>query len=177
MSAPEWVIVGRVRKSHGLEGELVVEAITDRPDVVFASGRRVFVGTTAGAIARERRELMVEGSRPFKGGLIVAFEGISDRNESEKWRGRFFLIPGAELAPLGEGEVYVHDLFGLRVELLNGELVGSVGNVYDLPQNLGLDVQRAGKRSVIVPFRDEVVRRVDVENGVLVIEPPPGLLD
>ena len=56
MTAPEWVIVGRVRKVHGLQGELVVEPITDRPDAVFASGRRVFAGTPGGTIARDRRD-------------------------------------------------------------------------------------------------------------------------
>ncbi len=177
MSAPEWVIVGRVRKVHGLQGELVVEPITDRPDAIFASGRRVFAGTPAGVIARDRRELAVRATRPFKGGLIVRFEGIEDRDEAEKWRGRFLLVPGTELAPLEEDEVYVHDLFGMRVALASGETVGEVVDVYELPQGLGLDVKREGGGSVVVPWRTEIVQHVDREARVLVIEPPPGLLD
>jgi 16S rRNA processing protein RimM len=131
---PEWVIVGRVRKAHGLEGELVVEPITDRPGAIFAPGRRVVAGTPDGEVARDRRELVVRSSRPFKGGLLVHFEGIASREESELWRARFLLVPGAELAPLEEGEVYVHDLYGMRVELASGEALGVVEAVYELPQ-------------------------------------------
>ena len=177
MAAPEWVIVGRVRKVHGLQGELVIETITDRPAEIFAAGRRVFAGTPSGSVSRDRRELSVEHSRPFKGGLIVAFAGIEDRNEAEKWRGRFLLIPGDELVPLEADEVYVHDLTGLQVELPDGTLVGRVGTVYELPQGLGLDVQRDGRPSVVIPWRSEVVRSVDVEAGRMVIDPPEGLLD
>ena len=177
MSAPEWVIVGRVRKVHGLRGELVVEPITDRPDAIFASGRRVFAGTPSGAVARDRRELVVRGARAFKGGLIVRFEGIDAREEAEKWRGRFLLVPGTELAPLEPDEVYVHDLYGMRVELPDGAEVGVVETVYELPQGLGLDVKRPGGGTVIIPWRSEIVRAVDADRRVLVVDPPPGLLD
>jgi 16S rRNA processing protein RimM len=175
--APEWVIVGRVRKAHGLEGELVVESITDRPAAIFAAGRRVFAGTSEGDVADDRRELVVRSSRPFKGGLLVRFTGIESRDEAELWRARYLLVPGSELAPLEEDEVYVHDLYGMRVELPSGEAVGVVEAVYELPQGLGLDVRRDGGGTVIVPWRREVVQRVDAGRRVLVVEPPPGLLD
>ena len=48
MSAPALMIVGRVRKAHGIRGELLVEPITDAPDAVFVSGRRLFAGTASG---------------------------------------------------------------------------------------------------------------------------------
>ena len=177
MPAPEWVIVGRVRKVHGLQGELVVEPITDRPDAIFASGRRVFAGTHEGAISRDRRELVVRSARPFKGGFIVEFDGIDTREEAEKWRARFLLVPGEELPPLAPDEVFVHELYGMRVELPDGAPIGVVEAVYELPQGLGLDVKRDGGGTVIIPWRDEVIAKVNRESRVLVIEPPDGLLD
>lgn len=175
MSAPGYAIVGRVRKVHGLAGEIAVEPITDRPDVVFASGRRVFVGTPVGTIGRDPRELVVSRVRPFKGGLLVVFDEVATREEAEKLRGRFFLVPSDELEPLAEGEVYVHELYGMRVELPTGDVVGEVTDVYELPQGLAVDVKREGKGTVIIPYRD--VTRVDREARVLVAEPPEGLLD
>ncbi|HEX4470148.1 MAG TPA: hypothetical protein VH080_11465, partial [Gemmatimonadaceae bacterium] len=80
MSAParpedheEFIIVGRVRKAHGIRGELVVEPITDAPDMIFAPGRRVLAGTARGDLAPGARELHVEKTSPFKEGLIVSF--------------------------------------------------------------------------------------------------------
>ncbi|HXD22809.1 MAG TPA: hypothetical protein VN613_05570, partial [Gemmatimonadaceae bacterium] len=91
-------MVGRVRRAHGIRGELVVELMTDAPDVIFASGARVFQGTTTGDVWRdpksgEPRELRVLASRPFKGGLLVALDAVSDRTESERWNERYLLVP------------------------------------------------------------------------------------
>jgi 16S rRNA processing protein RimM len=175
--APEWVIVGRVRKVHGLQGELVVEPITDRPDAIFASGRRVVAGTPEGTNSRDPRELVVRSARPFKGGFIVEFDGIDSREEAEKWRARFLLVPGEELPPLQPDEVFIHELYGMRVALADGAPLGVVEAVYELPQGLGVDVKRDAGGSVIIPWRDEVIAKVDRDARVLVVEPPDGLLD
>ena len=177
MAAPEWVIVGRVRKVHGLQGELVVEPITDRPDAIFASGRRVVAGTAGGSVSKDRQELTVVSSRPFKGGFIVRFEGIGSREEAEPWRARFLFLPGDEIAPLEADEVYIHDLYGMRLERPDGTPLGVVETVYELPQGLGLDVKLDAGGTAIIPWRPDVVQRVDAERRVLVVEPPPGLLD
>ena len=177
MTAPEFAIVGRVRKAHGIHGELVVEPLTNAPDAVFAPGRRVFAGTVDGDPAPDRRELVVEESRPFKGGWIIAFDRIADRNEAELWRERYLLAPVSELAPVEEGEVYIHDLFGLSVVRAGSlEPVGEVTDVYELPQGVMLDVRRS-QGSVLIPFRGEVVTRVDLAERRLEIDPPEGLLE
>src|SRR6478609_3202352 len=111
------MIVGRVRKAHGIRGDVVVEPITDDPDAVFAPGRRVFAGTVTGDPAKGNPELHVDSASPFKGGFIVHFTEIDDRNVAETWRDRFLLLPSDELTPLGHDEVYIHELPGMSVEL------------------------------------------------------------
>jgi len=177
VTAPEYAIVGRVRNAHGIRGELVVEAITDAPDAVFASGRRLFGGTVDGELARGAPTLTVTGARPFKGGWIVGFEEIRDRNAAELWRERFVLAPLAELAPPGEDEVYHHELIGMRVERANGEPVGEVAGLYELPQGLMLEVRPPGRPTVILPYRPEVVTAVDVGRRVVTVDPPDGMLE
>lgn len=175
--SPEYAIVGRVRNAHGIRGELVVEAITDAPDAVFASGRRVFAGTVDGDLARGAPTLTVTGARPFKEGLIVAFAEIRDRTAAELWRERYLLVPITELAPPAEDEVYHHELIGMRVERVGGDLVGEVAGLYELPQGLMLEVRPPGRPTVILPYRPEVVTGVDVGRRVVTVDPPPGMLD
>jgi 16S rRNA processing protein RimM len=172
---PELIIVGRVRKAHGIRGDLVVEPITDEPDAVFAPGRRVIAGTASGDPSKDRRELHVTASSPFKGGLIVHLAEVTDRDAAEQWRDRFFLVPADELQPLGDDEVYVHELPGMRVELESGDAVGTVVATYELPQGLMLDVQR-GEKTVLIPY-DRVVTHLDRSARLLRIDPPDGLLD
>ena len=176
MQAPGYAIVGRVRKAHGVRGELVVEPITDAPDEVFASGRRVFAGTVAGDLAPDALELHIVRSRPFKGGWLVVFGEIVGRDEADLWRERYLLAPVDERAPPGDDEVYLHELIGMRVSLASGEPVGEVVELYELPHALMLDVQRDGER-VLVPYTPAMVVDIDVGARVIRIDPPAGLLE
>ena len=181
MPGREYAVVGRIRRAHGIRGEVVVEAITDAPGAIFAPGRRVFAGTVGGAPAVAEGEteppaLTIRSASSFKGGYIVAFDHLPDRNAAELWRDRYLLAPVDELTPPGDDEVYFHELIGMRVELPSGEVVGEVAELYELPQGIALDVRRTSG-SVVVPYRPDVVRTVDLDRRALVIDPPEGLLD
>jgi 16S rRNA processing protein RimM len=178
--APAFIIVGRVRKAHGIRGEVVVETITDAPDAIFAPGRRVFAGTADGDVAPNRAELHVRTSREFNEGLLVGFDEVPDRNVAETWRGRYLLLPSDELPPPTEDEVYLHDLIGMRVQLADGAVVGTVEELYDLPQGLAIDVRLAtprGAQTVMLQYDDRTVASVDKETRVIVVTPPEGLLE
>ncbi len=178
MTAPEYLIVGRVRKAHGIHGEVVVEPITDAPDAIFAPGRRLLAGTVAGDLvpATAQRDLHVAAVRPMGEGLLVRFDEIPDRMAAELWRGRYLLVPGEEVPPPDEHEVYLHDLLGMAVVLETGQPVGTVQDVFELPQGLAIDVARE-RGTVMVPFDERVVAGVDRAARVIVIHPPAGLLD
>jgi 16S rRNA processing protein RimM len=180
MTTPAFIIVGRVRKAHGIRGEVVVEPITDAPDAIFASGHRVFAGTASGDIAPNHAELHVESSRPFSDGYLIAFAEVPDRNAAETWRGRYLLVPADELPPPNDDEVYVHELPGMRVELADGALLGTVEETYELPQGLAIDVRRAPpheRQTVLLQFDERTIASVDREARVIVVAPPEGLLE
>lgn len=169
-------IVGRVRRAHGVRGELVVHVMTDAPDAIFAPGARVLAGTVAGDLGVRPAELHVEGARPFKDGLLVTFAEIADRTEADLWRDRYLLVPAGELEPLGEDEVYLHELVGLEVQRLDGSVVGTVAGYYELAHGILLEVQRAAD-TVLLPYRDEFIAGVDVAARRLVVDPPEGLFE
>lgn len=173
----EYYLVGRVRRAHGLRGELVVEALTDAPDAVFAAGRRVLAGSPAGALTPGPRELRVLRSSPFKGGLIVAFEGIDDRTAAESWRDRTLLVPESEVDPPLEHEVFIHDLVGMSVIRASGDTIGEVTEVFELPQGLLIEVRRPDRKPALLPFDDQTVTHVDSERRVITVDPLEGLLD
>jgi 16S rRNA processing protein RimM len=157
-----------------------VEPITDAPDAIFASGRRVFAGTASGDLAPNRAELHVASSRPFHEGFLVGFAEVSDRNVAETWRGRYLLLPADELPPPGDEEIYVHELPGMRVVLASGEAVGVVEETYELPQGLAIDVRREPPRereTVLMLYDERTIASVDRDARVIVVTPPEGLLE
>ncbi len=184
MPEPEYAIVGLIRKAQGIRGEVVVEPLTDKPDVVFASGSRVFAGTHNGDLAivkdvrgeEETPTLTVSGTKPFKKGLIVQFAELQDRDSAELWRGRYLLAPFSELPPLQEDEVYLHDLVGMAVVNASGDRVGTVTTFYELPQGIMLDVQTK-RGSEVIPYRPEIIVRTDIGARTIVINDTLGFLD
>jgi 16S rRNA processing protein RimM len=173
----EYYVVGRVRRAHGIRGELVIETHTDRPDAIFAAGRRVYAGTRDGALSPGQQELHVLRATPFKGGLIVAFAGIDSRTAAEAWRDRYFLVPESEVDPPSSDEVFIHDLIGMRVVRVAGDEVGSVSEVLELPQGLLIEVTRPGAKPVLLPFNDVTVTEVNAEQRVITVDPVDGLID
>src|SRR5438094_2790521 len=184
MPRPEYAIVGLIRKAQGIRGEVIVQPLTDKPDVIFASGSRVFAGTPSGDLAPARDvrgveevpTLTISESKPFKKGIIVKFEELGDRDSAELWRGRYLLAPFSELPPLEEDEVYLHDLIGMRALSTSGEQLGTVTTFYELPQGLVLDIQTA-RGTVMVPYRPEVIVRTDLEERTVVINEKLGFTD
>jgi 16S rRNA processing protein RimM len=170
------VIVGRVRKPQGLHGEVLVEPITDAPDAVFAPGARVHLGTTSGDPSSGGADLTVTRGRPFKESWIVRFEGIEHRDAIEGWRGRYLLAAPGDLADLAADEIYRHELLGLRVIDRTAGEIGVVAELYELPQGLTLEVSRS-KGTALVPYRAEIVTEVDLDEGIIRIDAPAGLLD
>lgn len=170
------VIVGKVRKAQGIKGELLVESLSDSGEKTFCAGRRLIAGTASGDVLPRPRglsgegpiELVISRARPFKGGWLIVVDGINDRTDAEKWRGRYLFAPQSELEPPGENEVYLHDLVNLAVENSDGGNVGRVNAYYELPQGLMLEI-RNENGEILLPYRPEVVAHVDMERRVLTL--------
>ena len=174
---PSHLVVGHVNKAHGTKGDLFVWPLTDDPHGAFATGSELHLADEAGekpdaAFAPVR----VRGVRPFKRGLLVRLEGIDSRDQAEWLAGRYVLRPLAELRPLEEDEIFYHELLGMRVESGDGEAVGEIVEVYEMNPRHLLEVARESG-TALIPFARDMVRLLDREAGVLVMELPNGLLD
>jgi 16S rRNA processing protein RimM len=173
--------VGRVRRPHGVRGELVVEVLTDEPDAILAPGSRVFQGTHDGALfvdprTQQPRSLTVTGLRPFKEGALMTFAEIADRTEAEKWNGRHLMVPVEELSEPDDGEVFAHELVGMMlVDRETRRELGPVVEFYELPQGLLLEF-RTADGLVSLPFVDEFVHEVDRAGKRIEVTLPHGLL-
>jgi 16S rRNA processing protein RimM len=181
MAASGYVIVGRIKRTHGLRGEIVVEPLTDAPDEIFSSGRCVVVGNTEGDISSDAdeppTEFHVRSMRPFGKNILVFFDELSDRTQAERWNARYLLVSGAEIPEPAEGEVFLHELPGMRVVSAGGEVYGEVSHTYELPHGLMLEVAREGKPNALLPFRSEMVTDVNRETRVITVSVPEGLFD
>lgn len=168
------LLVGIVVRPHGLGGELVVAVRTDSPQERFVPG----------AVLGARRDgssdssLTVESARPHSGRLLVRFAEAPDLDRAQALRGTRLLITTADLPPTHDpDEFHVHQLEGLRAELLDGAVVGTVRAVVHGPGGELLVLARPDRPDALVPFVTAIVPTVDLDVGRVVLDPPEGLLD
>ncbi|RBM19966.1 ribosome maturation factor RimM [Prauserella sp. PE36] len=167
------VVVGRVAKAHGIRGELAVDVRTDSPEERFAEGAVLTGQARDGSTTR----LTVTAARWHSGRLLMRFAEVPDRTIAEELRGVLLLGDTDDLPPIEDpDEFYDHELEGLRAELTDGTVVGTVREVVHSPGGELLSVDRDG-RDLLVPFVREIVPQVDVAGGRVVLDPPEGLLD
>jgi len=149
--------VGRVGRAHGIVGEMAVTLHTNRPERV-TPGTTLYVGD---------RPLVVIASREHKGRWLVRFDGVVDRTGAEALTGE--ILTADPLGPLPEGELWLHELVGSEVRDKQGASLGTVTAVDANPAHDILVVDD----DVLVP----VVFVVEHRDGVVIVDPPEGLVD
>jgi len=173
------VTVGRIGRAHGVRGDVVVGVRTDEPELRFAPGSRLDTDPVGVG------PLTVAGYRWHSGDLLVRFAEIRDRDAAAEIGGTWLLVDSAALGALDDPDEFRDgDLVGLSVRTVDGIVVGTVADVLHHGQDvLAIDpaaaAGAAGARAeqILIPFVKAIVPEVDVAAGVLVIDPPEGLLN
>ena len=167
------IVVGRVRKPHGLKGELAIFPLTDDPAAVFVAGRVLQLRDLRGELVGE---VVIEAARIYHRECLICFRDHERRESVEGYRNLFLAVARGDLPPLEPGEVYQQEMIGWAVRDEHDEPLGIVSEVYDLPQGPTIEVQGA-RREFLLPFRAEYVKQVDRDGRRLVVAVPPGLLE
>ncbi|MFJ3926991.1 ribosome maturation factor RimM [Streptomyces sp. NPDC090022] len=166
------LVVARIGRAHGIKGEVTVEVRTDEPELRLSPGA---VLQTEPASAGP---LTVETGRVHSGRLLLRFEGVKDRNAAEALRNTLLIadVDPAEL-PEDPDEFYDHQLMDLDVVLADGTVIGRITEISHLPSQDLFIVERPDGTEVMIPFVEEIVTEIDLEEQRAVIDPPPGLID
>ena len=167
--------VARVGRAHGLAGEVLVHVETDDGAEVFQAGRR-FGMRIERRDETVMREVTLLESRPHRGGYLLRFREIVDRDTAETLLGAELLLEREELRPLDEDEYFLHELVGLDVIDEGKGSLGPIVDVYDTAGQI-LAAVRVDGRERLFPLRREFVRKVDMEARQVDVALPAGLLE
>ncbi|MEU5914125.1 ribosome maturation factor RimM [Micromonospora sp. NPDC047527] len=182
------LVVGRIGKPHGVRGEVTVEVRTDEPEARFAPG--TVMNTEPGATPptesadglgvpfRVPAKLTIEAARFHQGRMLVAFDGVLDRDGAEALRGTLLVVDSADVAPPEDPEEFHdHQLVGLAAVTPAGERLGEVVRIDHAPSSDLLVLRRPDGRTALIPFVLAIVPEVDLTGGRVIVDPPAGLLD
>ena len=166
--ADDFLTIGRIRKAHGRRGEVAAEILTDFPDR-FGAGAELLLSSGP---STETRSL--EASRFHKGCVILKFAGCDSIAAAETLAGRWIVVPREARHPLPPGVVYLADLVGCTVR----EMDQTLGTVEAIEETAGAPVLlrvRTAEGELLVPFAEEICRKVDVEKQEIEVRLPDGL--
>ncbi|MFW5469015.1 ribosome maturation factor RimM [Knoellia sp. CPCC 206435] len=172
------LLIARIGKPHGLNGEVTVQTHTDDPERRFVAGREF--DTEAQPGTGVPRVLTLSSARKHREVWLLGFAEIPDRTGAESLRGTRLFVETSELEAAQDHDEegwYEHDLVGLVVVDPAGAELGTVtGLVVGAAQDL-LEVRLTGGRDALVPFVEAIVTDVDLEAGRVVVDAPAGLFD
>ncbi len=169
-----WLTIGKIVAPHGLKGEVKINPYSDFPERFTESGFRWI------QLDKEPpKKLKLKSGRRIPGKTIfcVKFSGINDRSEAELLLGFKVLVPSNQRPKLKKGEFHLLDLLNLKVKLkFNEEAIGEITNLINSGNDL-LEVKLTSGKKILIPFVEKIVPTVNLQEGWILIVPPPGLLE
>jgi 16S rRNA processing protein RimM len=165
------IAVGRVSKSVGIKGELKVVPLTDDPHR-FSRLTTVWIGRDEASSER----CTISSVRITGGKIFLKLKEVGSRTDAESKRNTFVFIPEKDAPGPPNGSYYIHDIVGMEVSTDQGETLGRVRDVLQLPAN-DVWVVLCGKKEILIPATKEIIASVDAKKRAIVIHPIEGLLD
>ena len=167
----ELVAVARIVRSRGLKGEVVAEILTGFPERF-----EVLDTVTAVRDTGERLELKIEKFWFQNGRVILKFAGYDSIENGETLRNVEICVPESEAVELDADEYFDWELAGCKVETIGGE---TIGEVRELMRTGGTEllVVEGETKEYLIPFAVAICVEVDIENKIIRVDAPEGLLD
>ena len=165
---PEFLVVGKLGRPHGIHGEIVMDVYTDFPERL-EPGVSIMVGP-------QYQQVRITYKRPHSRGMLLSFEGYKRRDEVAALRNLLVYVPTADRPQLENGEYYHHQLLGMGVIDESGNMLGTIVRIHETGANDVYVVHDESGAELLIPAIESVVLDIDLEHQQLHVRLLPGLL-
>jgi len=171
LEEPLLITIGQITTAQGVHGEVRVLPLTDFPHR-FSQLKEVTV------VLREKvSKYRVLSARRHQRFVVLKLEGVNDPEQARQLRNALLKIPQEQLMPLPPGHYYIFQLVGLAVYTVEGNYVGKIEDIFRTGSNDVYQVRREDGKELLLPAIRQVVEKIDLEAGQIIIRPLAGLLD
>jgi 16S rRNA processing protein RimM len=165
---PEYLVVGFLRRPHGVKGEILMDVHTDFPERL-KTGITVFVGESY-------QPMVIASLRYHASGLLVRFRGIKSPEEAGLYRNTWVYVPAANRPELPEGEYYHHQLIGLNVVTDEGRDLGVLVDILETGANDVYVIRAVDGNEVLLPAIPPVVLEIKLADRQMCVRLLDGLI-
>lgn len=160
---PVFLVVGKLRRPHGLDGDVLMEVITDFPERM-RRGRQLFIG-------EEHVPVILDKGHSHPPFLLLKFRGYDTPETVGSFRNAYVYVRADALPPLPEGEYYLHQLVGLHVFTEDGQALGVLTEVLATGANDVYLVSAPDGKEILLPAIREVILGVDLAEKTMRVRP------
>jgi 16S rRNA processing protein RimM len=166
-----YLVVGTLRRSHGIRGDILLDVTTDFPERL-RPGTSLYIGD-------KKQSLKITRRRPHNDGLIIGFEGISTAEQVAKYRAQTVYVLAEDRPALPEGEYYHHQVLGLKVVDESGAVLGVITEIIETGANdvYVVNNDQPPVREILIPAIKQVLLDVDLDTKTMRVHLLPGLVD
>jgi len=165
---PEYLVVGFLRRAHGVKGEMLMDVHTDFPERL-KTGKTVFVGD-------DYQPKVIASLRPHAAGMLVRLRGVKSPEDAGQYRNAWVYVPTANRPALPEGEYYHHQLLGLNVVTDEGHDLGVLVDILETGANDVYVVRAADGSETLLPAISPVILEVRLADHQMRVHLLDGLI-
>lgn len=164
------VPLGEIVTTHGIDGRLKLKPYNPQTTLLSA-GREILLEKEGNFFSH-----LLETSSPHKNHFLIKLKGLDSIEQAEPWVGSIVSVAEEALQPLNPGEYYHYQAVGLDVLDVHGNWIGKVTRIWS-KEGGDLYVVAGTSKEYLIPAVKEVIEKIDLPGGKIIINPPPGLLD
>lgn len=165
---PVFLMVGRLLRPHGLQGEMLMAVMTDFPERLKPD-TTLFMGNRYDPIT-------IKSVRHHNKGLIVTLEGYGERQAVEHIRNQDLFVKTENLPKLPEGEYYQHQLIGMEIVTDQGDTLGTLAEIIETGANDVYLIRPEQGKDILIPAINDVILEINLENKQMIVHLLEGLL-
>lgn len=118
----------------------------------------------------------IEEVKYQKNMVLLKLKGIETIEQAETLRNSYIEIDRLDAIPLEQGEYFIADLLGAEVYSDEGELLGILDDIYNTGSSDIYVVKNELGKTILLPYIDEVIKEIDVENKKIIAHLLKGLV-
>lgn len=160
-SEPEFLLLGKLRRAHGVKGEIPLEVYTEMLELL-APGSLVFIGDAY-------QPLTIEKTRWKQELLLLKFKEIDDRTVVSELTNALVYVRSVQLPTLTEGEIYSHEIVGLSVYTEDGEYLGTLEEILETGANDVFIIKGEDGQELLIPDTVEMILEIDLAQGKIIV--------
>jgi 16S rRNA processing protein RimM len=164
---PVYLVVGFLRRAHGVRGEMIMDLHTDFPERL-RRGRKLFIGD-------EHKPMTLSGARPHAKGMLVKFKGIETPEDAGLFRNQWVYVKATDVPALPEGRIYQHELFGFKVVDESDSLLGELVEIIETGANNVYVVKDENGKEILLPAIPSVILELDADRRFMRVHLLEGL--